>query len=528
MKKIFYSFAILAMVFASCNPMEDIYDDIDAQTNADAVVGDVVLTLSDDDYADLDLSFGNFSSEEDAKAMLPAFLSEKYPTFGVIYNADGSIKEASSAAITYKLYSPISLTDYTVTDEDYADFGSDNLTTDAQFDAFLSSKFTSPNGSIVNLTYNTLVPQIEYTLTDDDYDSVGNGNFNNFDIRPGRDEETEESRRVKIETILLANFPDSAVGQQYLVTYAIYDGSSGTRQMLVQLSGNNTYDLINGYTLTNADYDLVGNGRFNNFDIRPGRDEETEESRRVKIETILLTNFPATAVGDQYFVTYAIYDGSAGTRNMLLEFNGTGYDLIGATLVSMTSKFVYTGEWAKPLTFTPEEYTLMGQRFSNFSDEDEAEYKIGIYLRTLYPFAAPDDFVAVEYDFYDGSNTSQRNVNFVFDGAVWNAIPTVIDSVLQFAHDGSTWVPDNTIKYTLTNADYALVGNGNFNNFDVRAGRDEETVEARLVKINTILLNNFPQYGEGQKFSVSYNVWKPGDDVFVMNVINNGTEYVLQ
>jgi hypothetical protein len=72
------------------------------------------------------------------------------------------------------------------------------------------------------------------------------------------------------------------------------------------------------------------------------------------------------------------------------------------------------------------------------------------------------------------------------------------------------------------------VGNGNFNNFDVRAGRDEETVEARLVKINTILLNNFPQYGEGQKFSVSYNVWKPGDDVFVMNVINNGTEYVLQ
>lgn len=527
MKKIFYSLAILTMVFTSCNPLEDIYNDIDAQTNADGIVGDVVLTLSDDDYADLDLSFGNFGSEDDAKAMLPGFLSEKYPTFGVTLNADGSIKEASSAAITYKLFSPISSTDYTVTDEDYADFGSNNLTTDGQFDAFLSSKFTSPNGSIVNLTYNTLVPQIEYTLTDADFASVGNGNFNNFDIRTGRDEETIEARRAKIETILLANFTDSAVGQQYLVTYAIYDGSAGTRQMLVQLSATNTYDLINGYTLTNADYDLVGNGRFNNFDIRSGRDEETEESRRVKIETILLANFPATASGDQYFVTYAIYDGAAGTRNMLLEFNGTGYDLVGATLISKTSKFVYTGEWAKPLTFTPEEYTLMGQRFPNFGDQEEAEYKIGIYLRTLYPFAAPDDFVAVEYDFFSGG-VSQRNINFVFDGSVWNAIPTVINSELQFAHDGSTWVPDNTIKYTLTNADFALVGNGNFNNFDVRAGRDEETVEARRVKINTILLNNFPQYGEGQKFSVSYAVWKPGDDVFVMNVINNGTEYVLQ
>ncbi|PQJ21912.1 hypothetical protein BSU00_07740 [Tenacibaculum sp. SG-28] len=516
------------MVFTSCNPMEDIYDEIDAQTNANGIVGDITRTLSDEDYSELELPFGNFSSEEDAKVMLPPFLSEKYPALGVTYNADGSIKEASSAAVTYKLYSPISYTDYTVTDEDYAEFGSDNLTTPAQFNAFLSSKFTSPNGSIVNLTYNTLVPQIEYTLTDDDYDSVGNGRFNNFDIRPGGDEETLEARRVKIETILLANFPETAVGQQYLVNYDIFDGAPGTRQMLLQLVDNNSYKLINGYTLTDDDYELVGNGRFDNFDIRPGRAEETIEARRVKIETILLANFPSAVIGDQYFVTYAIYDGSPGTRNMLLEFNGTGYDLIGATLISKTSKFVYTGEWAPPVTFTPEEYTTMGQRFPNFSDEAEAEYKIGIYLRTLYPFASPEDFVAVEYDLFSGGSVSQRNVNYVFDGTVWNAIPTVIDATLKFGHNGIDWVPDNTIKYTLTNADYELVGNGRFNNFDVRPGRDEETIEARLAKINTILLNNFPEYGEGQKFSVSYNVWKPGNDVFIMNVINNGTEYVLQ
>jgi predicted small secreted protein len=150
MKKIFYLLVIFSMVFTSCNPLEDIHNDIDSQLNADGIVGDVSRTLSDEDYADLDLSFGNFSSEEDAKAMLPEFLLEKYPALGVTLNSDGSIKEASSAAITYKLFSPISSTEYTVTDEDYADFGSDNLTTDAQFDAFLSSKFTSPNGSIVN------------------------------------------------------------------------------------------------------------------------------------------------------------------------------------------------------------------------------------------------------------------------------------------------------------------------------------------------------------------------------------------
>ena len=31
MKKIFYSFAILSLVLTSCNPMEDIYKEVDAQ-----------------------------------------------------------------------------------------------------------------------------------------------------------------------------------------------------------------------------------------------------------------------------------------------------------------------------------------------------------------------------------------------------------------------------------------------------------------------------------------------------------------
>lgn len=92
----------------------------------------------------------------------------------------------------------------------------------------------------------------------------------------------------------------------------------------------------------------------------------------------------------------------------------------------------------------------------------------------------------------------------------------------------SKFKPQNdVIKYTLTDDDYSLVGNG-FSNFDIREGYDEETVMVRLAKISKILLNNFPNYKKGQKVAVSYNVWKPGDDVFVMNVEFNGTKYVLQ
>ena len=60
MKKIIYCLAILGTTMMSCSPNEDIYNDLDAQ--ASPIVGDVVYTLTDDDYDDLNLNYGNFNS----------------------------------------------------------------------------------------------------------------------------------------------------------------------------------------------------------------------------------------------------------------------------------------------------------------------------------------------------------------------------------------------------------------------------------------------------------------------------------
>jgi len=293
--------------------------------------------------------------------------------------------------------------------------------------------------------------------------------------------------------------------------------------------------LTTDYTLTEDDFALVGNGNYNNFDVRDGKDEQTVEARRAKIETILLNNFPAASTGDLYNVTYDIYNGTNTTDIMLVEFDGSGYAIFNTTsyelytfaLEEATTRFTLSNEWAAPITFSKDEYSLMGQRYPNFSDKDVAIYNIGIYLKTLYQFAVADDFVAVEYDYYSGSVNAQ-NVNYVFDGSVWNAIPTVIDTVLKFGHNGTNWVPDNTIKYTLTNADFNSVGNGNYNNFDVRTGKDEETVAARLVKINVILKANFPAAEEGQKFSVTYAVYDGTNSTRTTNVVKAGADYILQ
>jgi hypothetical protein len=544
MKKLIYLFVSLVFVFTSCNPLEDIDAALEEATKLDAIVGDVSYTLVPEDYTDaidrggfFGLDNEYFKSVEDVETLMPAFITDKYPALGVKYKTDGSgsIDVKSLAVITYNLKDSVDIEMYTATDADYAEIGLTSLNSNDDFNAMLSAKFPgSAAGTIVELTYQTNPAITEYTLNDDDYDFVGNGRFDNFDIRAGRAEEPLEVRRVKIQTILLNNFPDATIGDKYNVTYEVFDGSSSNLEMEVVLTDNapDPND-VNDYVLTEDDFDLVGNGQFDNFDIRQGRGEESIEVRREKIETILLNNFPNAVDGDIYNVEYAVWVPGDEVRIMLLVKNGAGYDLFSAltyefytfALEEATMRFAFNESWDAPETFTADDYTAMGQRFPNFSDRETAEYNTAIYLKTLYPYATPETFLPVEVDIF---RQGKVNINFVFDGANWNAIQEVIETTAQFSHNGTTWKFDNTIKYTLTQADYDFVGNGNFGNFDVREGRDEFEESVRLTKINTILVRNFPSAKQLQKYSVSYNVWKPGDDVFVMNVILDGTSYRLQ
>ena len=222
---------------------------------------------------------------------------------------------------------------------------------------FLSGKFPAWGAeSLAAVTFKLYNPIKfdAYTVTDADYEAIGltslnnSGDFNDF---------------------FEYKFPSEVKGTVVDLTY-------------------NTEPTITNYTLTDADYDLVGNGRFDNFDIRTGRAEETIDVRRAKIQTILLNNFPDAADGAKYNVTYAVYDGSAGVLEMLVK-----------------------------------------------QQQNEPDASL-------------------------------------------------------------------TTNYTLTDADFELVGNGQYKNFDIRAGRDEETVEARRAKIETILLNNFPAAVSGDPCSM--------------------------
>ena len=179
---------------------------------------------------------------------------------------------------------------------------------------------------------------------------------------------------------------------------------------------------------------------------------------------------------------------------------------------------------------TDDEYTAMGEGYSNFSSEDEAIAKVSVFLVEKFKYSGKmaGDIEAIMYKLYTGGSVKSFLANFIYDGASWAEYNNVMNETIKFGHDGATWVPDNTIKYTLTGADYTLVGNGNYGNFDVRNGKDEAEESVRLDKVNTILLNNFPNDLEGQKYIVTYNIYNGAAGVQSLSVVKTDGVYVKQ
>ncbi len=361
MKKVIYLLSFVAVLFTSCDPLDDVYDELDAQGPGNIIVGEAKFTLTDDDYDDLGLNFGNFGSTDQAKSLLPAFLADKFPVWG----------EGSLAEVTYELFAPLQEQD-----------------------------------SIVR-----------YTVTTEDYDS---------------NPETE---------------------------------------------------------------------RFNNFDDND------------QIFDFLNVRYPTPVDNMLVSLTYDFFNGSVN------EFN---------------NGFFYTGgEWIFVPGLTDDEYTLVGERFPNFSSEDEADEKMPLLLLDKFKFDFPEagDIEATMYKLFvtdvsdldgDGRTDDRTTYSFIkyfqYDGAAWSAYDNTVNETLQFGNDGTTWVPDNTITYTIGSADIAIIASAlegtypdpvanvvRFNSFDRRASSGNYWSDDMLLEAFNALLNSVnPSAEEGQKYVLTF------------------------
>ena len=352
----------------------------------------------------------------------------------------------------------------------------------------------------------TFVDDLNYTLTDDDYDLVdqGFGNFSNIeDVKEG------------VPVILSNNFPALGKNSSALVSYEFYNGSSP------DLRGTNHVA-----TVSSDDYDALG-FRFGNFSSDYQGDVETWANYK----------YPDAEDGDHVDVTFDFYNGSVNTE---------------------TGRAVYTVayQWKYAYILPDDDYgDFFGESGIDFSSQDEGKEKMPVYLNYLMSTASdfaslttePGAKIVVQYNYDDRcfgddcADPGMANVPavalYIYEGSGWieygEGYQTTTES-LNFGHDGDTWVPDNTVKYTFTSADYAECGkeeNGlgnpaardnlrSFGNFGTQWSH-EEVIEA----IGFVLKKNFPDSEVGQKYLVTYNTY-PAGDLTDLLILDESGEYV--
>ncbi len=179
------------------------------------------------------------------------------------------------------------------------------------------------------------------------------------------------------------------------------------------------------------------------------------------------------------------------------------------------------------LYLTAEDYDSMGEasgqpgRFNNFSSSVLPENYLPTFLDLNDPFAQEEDELFVVYRFFIGGDfgTVTKGNLYTKTGGVW--MPSI--STLQFGHDGSSWVPDNTIRHSLTSTDISFISDtfstvsgfegpadnlGFFGSFDRRSSSSNFWSDEMLLEAFNALLDNIdPSANEGQKYVLDYLIF---------------------
>ncbi|GAA4309195.1 hypothetical protein GCM10023115_36010 [Pontixanthobacter gangjinensis] len=545
-KSIYFLMMFLGLALTSCEPMEEINDEIDTSL---IVKGNADLTLSEDDYTALELDEERFMNLEEAKALIPGLLSKKYPAF----------TDESLATVHFNLFAPVDPEAYTVTAEDYAAAGLDNefFSSEAEIYEFLSMHFDqAQDGKHVDLTYNVVSDEIVFTLEYADYsvikeelgstypDPAANAaKYGSFTVDVDSDNYWSDDMIMEALGAFISEEYGDVKGQQYNVTYKVYNGSyTEDRSMSLQYNGNN-YIAVGGtaYEMNDDDYDFIGAefadtyagpaenvAKYGSFDKRSSSDNYWSDSMLLEaINALLMEKFPDAEEGAQFAVSYDIYDGSVKAVTTSVILSGGSYiidDNASISTIQTNSVFAKTnGSWGRPLTLPENIYTEeFGQRYNNLDDDEEVGFYISRYLEPMYPYAEDGDMVSVAFDFYDGGLEKRYGV-FTYKNREWVYTPRTKQATLQFGYDGVNWVPDNTIQYTFTSDDYALVaseleseypaaaGNlDNYGNFNRTGGGTSWSDEMMIDAINIVLDNLNPGAEIGQKYSVSYVIYAGG------------------
>ncbi len=524
MKKIVYLLMIIGVLFTSCDPLEDINDVLDAQEKP--VVGEDEITMTSDDYDALSLDFESFNSVDEAKVLLPPFLGDRYPFFGegssviVNYNLfDGNPEEVSvfANAETYQLASG----DYP-TAASNAFFPNENPL--AFLENIVTNQFSSPTEEqVVRVEYKQFIeepvvgfaPLIEFDFA---------GSFEGWSVTDvvGTEGWTSETEYVQGNGFS----GGQQVNEDWLISPEIDLTNESDLRFQISQAIRFATDLSLVKILVATDYtgdQTTATWNEINLATAPAGDSDT---------FILSEDYDFTAYdGQMIHIAFKYESTSSDAARWRIESLVLKTIGIEGDTETKSAFYIYKGgDWdvaEEAYYLTREDYDSMGEdsgqpgRFNNFSGSVLPENYLPTFLRINYPFAQEEEELFLIYRFFEGGavgTVTKGNLYTVING-VW--VPSI--STLQFGHDGSSWVPDNTIRHSLTAADISFISDtfstvsgfegpadnlGFFGSFDRRSSSSNFWNDEMLLEAFNALLDNIdPSAAEGQKYVLDYVIF---------------------
>jgi hypothetical protein len=554
---------LFGILVFSCNPMEDVYKELDA--NDEGLVKDFTYTMEDTDYAifsdennaDSMVAENNmFADFDQAKRLVPRVLNDKFSYFGAgssvnaFFEVDGGLEELSAFINSPILY--VGSEELAAVNEaaEAAGFLSPSFDVEESLIKVLDNEIQDPlEGDIVTLQYgyadadpiidfdaagptiaheeyftNDIEAYSTFSLVGDEvweYNQFFNGNaamgaFNGADA--------ENNDWLVSPSIDLTDLTESELRFHQVINYL---DVAPAEILKVKVSSNFTGDVTTA-TWTELTVDQWPAGNSWSEEVWSTMDISAFDGSIINVAFQLdntnLLDGPTWEIGE--VIVEAVADVSVEVvaepvnQRMLFSYVGGSWEVVDGIDYLSAPDYDAMGEQS-------------GQpgRYNNFSNDTNPDDYLPTYLNLKYPYAHEEDQLTVMYMFYNGKTVVRGDI-YTFTQGAW----VVTEVSLNFGYDGSNWVPDNTIKYTLAFDDYTTIGNEfensnpggsasalQYRNFDLSLWSSSQIFDAVVI----VLENVFPNTESGQKYLVTYDTWEPGNGTGELYLIYENDQYVV-